>query len=185
MIKRSFNAEPNAKLSDFFYYNMLQTYWIPIGILLCDGQRAVALTTLIKIASCHERCGSWWLCYVSPPNITAETEARKVWWCLSSPEQQCMPTSRNNCGNSDGNVFIKYLGVRFPGTASAPRILLLPCIFNCICRDIARLFPTLISQYNLYVYWRSWWRSINGAFIQPQHHIMTEFEDALQSFVFN
>lgn len=45
MIKRSFNAEPNAKLSDFFYYNMLQIYWIPIGILLCDGQRAVALTT--------------------------------------------------------------------------------------------------------------------------------------------
>ena len=44
MIKRSFNAEPNAKLSDFFY-NMLQTYWILIGMLLCDGQRAVASTT--------------------------------------------------------------------------------------------------------------------------------------------
>lgn len=45
---------------------------------------------------------------------------------------------------SDGDDTVFFSGSGFPGTASAPRILLLPCFFDSICRDIALFNKTRI-----------------------------------------
>lgn len=192
MIKTSFNAEPNAKLSGFYY---IQTYWILIGILHCDRQRAVASTTSRSQVAIRDAVADDYVMSVHQISLLNLEQGNlrgvfqvpskmhanfKKWFRKRGMDQSHQINSL--ISDSDDNVFIKYLGVRFPGTASAPRILFLPCIFHCLCRDIARLFPTLISQYTPYVYWRSLWRQISRAFIHPQHHIMTEFEDGLTEF---